>query len=170
MLLFTWVVLFFFFFCSLTIALLPRRFSIKFFQCLQSLPPASTRSLQLPFVSNVVSVVEFSLFQVRSRHGSILWVSNIQGQRYIRVMTSYWPSVRSRLPMTWTWWNLNLPVNNFFGHTSIINILKKAPALDFYFLPVSEARVLRSGGKITPYAGYEFTNHARPSLKFTRHV
>lgn len=50
MLLFTWVVLFFFFFCSLTIALLPRRFSNKFFQCLQSLPPASTRSLQLPFV------------------------------------------------------------------------------------------------------------------------
>ena len=37
---------------------LVKRFSNKFFQCLRSSPPASTRSLQLPFVFNFVRVSE----------------------------------------------------------------------------------------------------------------
>ena len=36
---------------------LVKRFSNKFFQCDQSSPPASSRSLQLPFVSNMASAL-----------------------------------------------------------------------------------------------------------------
>ena len=50
MFVFTWVVLFSLFLRLLTIAFLPLRFSNEFYQCFQSSPPESTRSLQLPFV------------------------------------------------------------------------------------------------------------------------
>ena len=40
---------------------LVKRFSNKFFQCLQSSPPASTRSLQLPFVIKLPNSVTMPL-------------------------------------------------------------------------------------------------------------
>ena len=40
---------------------LAKRISNKFFQCLQSSPPASTRSLQLPFVKIEISLKSFKI-------------------------------------------------------------------------------------------------------------
>ena len=78
---------------------LVKQFSNKFFQCLQSSPPASTRSLQLPFVSKVHVTGKLALYTGTKRklnifnimHRLFLFIDAwLQASFTVKSITSQW--------------------------------------------------------------------------------